>query len=256
MIYNITIPQKIKQLRMDCGYSQQKIADFLSVDRVVYGNIEKWSRELKVVELAKLAEMFGVSVEYFFGDSLDLPQKKSSQVIQDIRISVPSLNIDKFKEVILYICENLSWKSNFSDTVLHKILYFCDFDYYEIYEEFFIWSKYIKNHFWPTSIEMRKILDLMLKEKEIIQDEKNFGWDKNGRVYKSTRKPNLTKINWAEKEILDKVISRLWDMNATKISDYVHWDVPWISTQDWESIDYESVFYRTPQYSVRNYDEE
>lgn len=255
MLLKSKISQKLRTLRESLKYSQQNVSEILWIDRVVYWNIEKWTRELKLEELSKLAEFFGVSVDYFFWDSKDLPKLKSSKISQDIRISVPSLNIDKFKEVILYICENLAWKPNFSETVLHKILYFCDFDYYEIYEEFFIWSKYIKNHFWPTSKDMRKILNQMLKENEIIQEEKCFWNQINGRIYIPQRKADLTKINWAEKEILDKVISRLWDMNATKISDYVHGDVPWISTQDGDNIDYETVFYRTPQYSVRNYDE-
>lgn len=45
-------------------------------------------------------------------------------------------------------------------------------------------------------------------------------------------------------------------MNASTISEYSHQDVPWIVTPERHRIDYESVFYRTPAYSVREYTED
>jgi hypothetical protein len=45
-------------------------------------------------------------------------------------------------------------------------------------------------------------------------------------------------------------------MNASQICAYSHSDVQWMTTKDGESIEYESVFYRTPPYSVRAYQEE
>jgi hypothetical protein len=45
-------------------------------------------------------------------------------------------------------------------------------------------------------------------------------------------------------------------MNASQISEYSHNDVPWMTTEEGDVIDYESVFYRTTPYSVREYNEE
>ncbi|MCG2821188.1 MAG: SocA family protein, partial [Candidatus Atribacteria bacterium] len=59
-----------------------------------------------------------------------------------------------------------------------------------------------------------------------------------------------------EIKMIDSVLDRLSDMNATEISDYSHRDVPWLTTNNGEIIDYESVFYRTKPYSVRTYIEE
>jgi len=56
--------------------------------------------------------------------------------------------------------------------------------------------------------------------------------------------------------VIDDVLNRLSEMNANQISAYSHGDVPWMTTKDGETIDYESVFYRTPPYSVRAYAEE
>ena len=45
-------------------------------------------------------------------------------------------------------------------------------------------------------------------------------------------------------------------MNASQISEYSHNDVPWMTTEEGQVIDYESEFYRTAPYSVREYSEE
>jgi hypothetical protein len=60
------------------------------------------------------------------------------------RISVPTLQINNFKNVILYILERCAGKTNAGETVLYKLLYFSDFNYYEMYEEHLTGAKYRK----------------------------------------------------------------------------------------------------------------
>jgi len=45
-------------------------------------------------------------------------------------------------------------------------------------------------------------------------------------------------------------------MNAAQISRFSHKDMPWRATGDKEIINYELVFYRTPEFSVRKYSDE
>jgi len=257
MVFKKLIPQKLIELRKIFSYSQEEMAKTLWVDRVVYGNIESWKREIKVEELKKLADFFQIQIEYFFSESLKVADYKiNKEEKDDVRISIPEVKIDKFKEVLLYILDKIWAKPNFCETVLHKILYFCDFDYYETYEEFFVGGKYIKNDFWPTSKELIKIVSDMKNHKEIDIEKKKFSSGNEGIVYKPLRKADLTKITGAEKEVLDNVLSRLWDMSSNKIKEYSHGDLPWYMTPDKKEIPYESVFYRTAQYSVRDYPEE
>ncbi len=63
-------------------------------------------------------------------------------------------------------------------------------------------------------------------------------------------------ITGNEQKLIDDVINSLSDMNAKQISEYSHNDVPWQTTEEGEVIDYESVFYRTPPYSVRDYSDD
>ena len=66
----------------------------------------------------------------------------------------------------------------------------------------------------------------------------------------------MTLLKAHEIKMIDSILDRLSDMNATEISNYSHKDVTWLTTENGEIIDYESVFYRTKPYSVRTYIEE
>ena len=59
-----------------------------------------------------------------------------------MRINKPIKDNQRVKEVVLYILNKLGSPQN--ETVLHNILYFIDFDYYEKYEEQLMGLTYIK----------------------------------------------------------------------------------------------------------------
>lgn len=61
---------------------------------------------------------------------MSLPQKETTE-----RINVPQENLQKFKEVLLYILEKIGARSNVGEAAMCKLLYFIDFDYYEKFEE-------------------------------------------------------------------------------------------------------------------------
>ena len=84
-----------------------------------------------------------------------------------LQIRVTRKNLDKFKQVLLYILEKVGGKPNVGETVLHKLLYFIDFDYYEKFEENLMGATYIKNHHGPTSVELGTILKDMQRSGEI-----------------------------------------------------------------------------------------
>ena len=71
--------------------------------------------------------------------------------------------------------------------------------------------------------------------------------------YLPVRKPDLSKFTANEIGVIDDVLNKLGEMNAGQISDYSHNDVPWLTTNDGEIIDYESVFYRSAHYSAKKY---
>lgn len=173
---------------------------------------------------------------------------------QEVRISVPNLKVDKFKEILLYILERCAGKPNVGETLLYKLLYFADFNYYEIYEEHLTGAEYRKLPFGPVPQRLDSIIKQMISSKLIKRIKTEYHGYPQTR-YMPLVKPNLNSLKAGEKDILDKVIEQFSDWSATAISDYSHKDMPWLASKDGEVIDYELAFYREHPYSARTYND-
>lgn len=146
-------------------------------------------------------------------------------------------------------------KANVGMTVIYKLLYFIDFDYYEKYEDQLMGLKYIKNHFGPTPIIFEKIIQDMIENEEIeVIKSKFYQHEQKKYLLNPAIEPDLSILNGREMEHIDWELQRLSDLNAVTLSELSHKDVPWISTEPGMPIEYESVFYRTLDTSVRIYE--
>jgi len=261
-IFYKKLSQKIKMIRERLGFSQETLAEKLGISRVAISQIENGDRKISAEEIANISKVFHITTDILLDLSKDIEvvlektEDKKPKEKTGIRISVPQKNLDKFKEILIYVLSKVGSKPNVGESVLYKLLYFIDFNYYEKYEEQLIGATYIKNHYGPTPIEFVKIVeDMEGKDLKKVQDS-YFQYPQT--KYLPLRPPDMSKINITgnEQKLIDDVINTLSDMNAKQISDYSHNDVPWQTTEDGETIDYESVFYRTPPYSVREYSDD
>ncbi len=252
--------EKIKALRTQLGWSQEELAARVKLNRVSLSQIENGQREVSAEEVAALSSIFNTSTDILLDMEQDVEvvlqaktarsSVKQKRKKDELRISVPQKNVEKFKEVLLYILNKVGSKANIGETVIYKLLYFIDFDFYEKYEEQLIGATYMKNHYGPTPVEFVKIVKEM-EEKDLVKvTDQYFQYPRT--KYLPKRKPNLDKLTPREIELVDEVINKLSDMNAQQISEYSHYDVPWLTAEEGEIIKYESVFYRTPAYSTRN----
>ena len=239
--------------------TQAYLASELGMSRPTYMHIERGERELTVVEARTLAGIFNMSLEDFL--SAREPRhtvtltKQPARKTKDLRIRVEKKNLDIFKQVLLYVLNKVGGKPNVGETVLHKLLYFIDFDYYEKFEENLMGATYIKNHHGPTSVELGRILEEMQKDGEIeVVNSQYFKYDQ--KKYLPLKRPNLAILSARDVEHIDGVLARLSDKNAKEMELYSHEDIPWTSAQDGRPLSYESVFYRDERYSVRNYDDD
>ncbi len=256
----IGVGERIKELRRRAGLSQGQLSVEMGIRRVTLSKIENGERKISVEEIIKLSAVFGLTVEQVI-DSEKEPevvvlgeQGSVEETEESLRVSVPQENVKKFRNVLLYILNRIGSKPNIGQTVIYKLLYFIDFDYFEKYEEQLIGAKYMKNHFGPTPIEFEKIVTGMMEENLIEKvNSKHFSYPQT--KYLPLVTADLKGFTALEMEVINSVIDRLSDMNAKQISDYSHKDVPWLTTEDQQVIEYDSVFYRSEEYSVREYDE-
>jgi len=249
----------ILQQRVKRNMTQSHLASGLGISRPTYMQIEHGKREITVTEARKLSEIFNITLNDFLAGhepkyEVILPgQVSEGQNSFNIRIN--EKNLEKFKQVILYVLGKVGSRPNVGETVLHKLFYFIDFDYYEKFEENLMGATYIKNYHGPTSVELGSIIENMSKNGDIeAVQSKYFKYEQ--KKYLPRKRPNLDILSAREIEHIEDVLARLADKNAKEIENYSHEDIPWKSAHDGEPLSYESVFYRDERYSVRNYADE
>ena len=174
---------------------------------------------------------------------------------ENLQIRVVKSRPDVFEQVILYVLDKVGAKPNVGETVLHKLFYFIDFDYFEKYEEDLMGETYIKNNFGPTSVNLVRILNGMEKEGGIKKTEREYH-NYVQRKYLVVKHVEPRSLSARDIEHIDGVLDQLSDMSATEISEYSHNDIPWKCAEFDQPILYESVFYRDDNYSVKEYDDE
>ncbi|MDP1843936.1 MAG: Panacea domain-containing protein [Sediminibacterium sp.] len=190
------------------------------------------------------------AVDEYIESKAETKSKKTTE-----RISVPTLQVSKFKNVLLYILERCAGKPNFGETVLYKLLYFADFNYYELYEEQLTGATYRKLPYGPVPQKLDSIVLQMIDKGQLQRVKTEYHGYQQTR-YLPLVKANLTQMKASEKEVIDKVIDQLSDWSAAAISNYSHKDMPWVASKEGEIINYELAFYREAPYSVRSYGDE
>lgn len=259
------ISQFIQKLRAAKGLNQEAVAQKLGVSRPTYAQIEQGERELTISEARKLADLFDLTLDDFLsekneGISVQIQSGKENAAKKEeryCRIDVPQERADKFREVLLYILKKVGGKPNVGMTVLYKILYFIDFDYYEKYEEQLMGALYIRNQHGPTPVMFAKIVDGLVKKNQIeLIKSKYYQYPQIKYLINPEVEPDLSVIDGREKEHIDWELNRLSNMTASEISNLSHKDVPWITAKPGKPMDYESVFYRSDGTSVREYEDE
>jgi transcriptional regulator with XRE-family HTH domain/uncharacterized protein YwgA len=254
------LSKRIRSIREQLGYSQQRLAELLGISRVTVSQMEAGRRKLSASDLKKLSDILETPADYLLNPETE-PEvviqhvRESEGPVQSMRVSVPQEKVDKFKEVLLYVLNRVGAKPNVGRTVVYKLLYFMDFDYYEQYEEQLIGARYQKNQYGPTPMEFTKIVERMEQDGDLTE-VKNQYFERFQTKYLARRAPDLSVLSGQELHVIEDVLCRLSDKNGTEISEYSHGDVPWLATENGQVIDYDLAFYRTPPYSRRQYVED
>ncbi len=256
----------IKSLRVERGFSQLEIAEKLNISRSSYIAFEQGKRDLALFEANELAKIFSISLSDIEAGVVSGPEvifeknsgqkafKNSNDEVQE-RISVPQEKVEKFKKVLLYILSKVGGKPNVGQTVLYKLLYFIDFDYYEKFEEQLIGARYMKNTHGPTPVAFAKII------KELEQDgkietikSKFYKFDQTKYLVNPNNPIDLSGLSGTDIAHIDWELARLSDLTASQISALSHKDTPWLVAKEKEIMGYEFVFYRPEETSVREYE--
>jgi transcriptional regulator with XRE-family HTH domain len=262
--------QFIRNLRLEKGISQLEMAEKLGISRSSYIAFEQGKRELSLSEAVEMGKAFDISLHDIEEGKISIPQvvfekdtqkgkKEGKKKLTDEvweRISVPQEKVEKFKQVLLYILAKVGGKPNIGQTVLYKILYFVDFDYYEKFEEQLVGARYMRNTHGPTPIAFAKIVKELEQEGKIETIKSKFyKYDQTKYLVNPEKTIDLSALSGTEIAHIDWELGRLSHLTASEISAKSHKDTPWLVAKDREVLNYEYVFYRPEETSVREYEE-
>lgn len=166
--------------------------------------------------------------------------------------NIEGINKEKYKQVLLYICSKVGGLPHIGKTVLFKLLYFVDFDHYELYEKSITGDSYYKIELGPAPSYFNLVVEELVQEKRIKRIRVPYYYHLQEKFI-ALAEADLRHLSSNEVKVIDDVLDRLSQMNATQIVEYSHHDIPWEVTKEGRIINYELVFYRKPEYSVKEY---
>lgn len=146
----------------------------------------------------------------------------------------------RYKELVLYICEQCVDDPTFSRLKLLKILFYSDFESFGRYGSPITGVAYRKYPFGPAPAAFGRMEDEMLSEGMIRIIRKRV-YDHSRQRLLPLQDPNFDLFSARDISIVSEWIRFFWNKTAREISRFSH-RRPWKLAQDSELIPYEAVF--------------
>ena len=155
---------------------------------------------------------------------------------------------EKLLAVVHYVLHKTQYKTNVTENMLHKILYFIDFDFYEIYERSLMGESYLKTDDGPNSQHLETCLNSLQSDAKLELANSMFA-DSGPIRYLSFAEPDMKCLKKYEISHINSVLKDLVGFTGVYLAEYVQGDMPIIVAEEGEVLDYEFVFYREMPYA-------
>lgn len=231
----------IRQLRGNAGLSQQAVADAVGIARATYIKLENGGREPKLGELTKISQYYEVGVQelisgiamtdtvaqqaqhspwrvaddaaLYVGDAPaeyhhDDAQRAQPTAAQS-RDAIPRLHTAKLRQVLLYTLGKIGARPNVGEAVLHRLLYFIDFDYYERTGKSITGLAYLHETYGPApAADLQALVDEMRARDELdVIETKHFSHKQ--RKFLPLKNAELSELSANEIKHIDAELERL-----------------------------------------------
>lgn len=238
-----SLGKRIRSLREERKLSQEDIAKALSIHRQSVSLIERGERDLTATELDCLARFLQVSFDEILAPGV---KEQSSKHMHGIQFQP-----EKLRNLLLYLLELVGGRPNVGETVLYKLLYFCDFNHYEKTGKPITGVTYLRLQFGPVPRrnQFEGVITQMLEEKKLKKIEHEY-YDMPQVRYIPLAEHDADILSDEELKTIEDVVHKLGHMNARQIEDHVHSDAPWEVTEHQKVIDYKLVAWRVDPHSV------
>ncbi|MCX6806692.1 MAG: Panacea domain-containing protein [Candidatus Berkelbacteria bacterium] len=156
------------------------------------------------------------------------------------------VNQSKYKNVILYLIQEMDGKVLEGKKKICKLLYFVDFGAFEKYGQSITGDKYIRMPRGPVPSNFDNIIKTLEDTALGIRKELKSPIHENPTtIYELKKEANLDIFSKEEKEILDWVIEIYSKLSGKELEDISHSEAPWLAVKrNGEEIPYELSYYR------------
>jgi hypothetical protein len=148
----------------------------------------------------------------------------------------------------MYVLFQAGNRPSFGKTVLCSMLYFIDFNYYELYGELLTNETYIKSKRGIKPLHFREVIKYLTENNKLFFRKEPY-YNRIIHKYYPLVIPNV-KFTPEELEIINYSINKLIHNNASSITKYATKDPPIIIAHLDEEIDFRYVFSRNEEYSI------
>lgn len=157
-------------------------------------------------------------------------------------------NRTKYIDLIMYILTQCSYKPNFGKTMLCSLLYFIDFNHYELYGRLMTNETYIKSKRGIQPAHFREVMNDLISGGYLFFRKEPY-YNRLVNKYYPIVIPNI-KFSEMELELIIYCLNKLSNRNAYSITKYAIKDPPIIIAGLGDEIDFRYVFSRDKEYSI------
>jgi uncharacterized phage-associated protein len=152
----------------------------------------------------------------------------------------------KLRELVLFIARVSERDEHFGATKLNKILFYSDFWAYRKLGRSISGEKYQKLAHGPAPKRLVPVVRKMERERICASAERDF-FGRTQKILVALREPDLSLFSGAEIAIVQDVIRKLWDLNASSVSELSHEFLGWQLAAEGEEIPYSTALLGRPR---------
>lgn len=223
----------IVKLRKSVGLSQDELSKKLGISRPTLISIEKGERDITLMELKKISEIFDIPMEIIIDEELGTSAKIHAR-------NFSKKSFQKFHNLILQCIKyGADEDGKITKTKLAKLVYLCDFASYYKFLNPISGFEYHKLPQGPVAIEFF----------DIMEDNESVRVETNGKanMVSLVEQPDDSVFTKQEQELI-KVVCRKWKKAKThEVVDFTHNQMPWKACRDREVIPYTLINNEEPE---------
>lgn len=219
----------IRSLRTEKKLSQEEISNKIGVSRSSYITFEQGKTELNFPQMAKLADIFGISLEEIKGGVRP--------------------NYAKYKQMILaFLRPGEGMGGQITKTKLAKLLYLADFAWFYKHLEGMSNMPYRKIQYGPVPDNYFRAIDELFDDGSIeIDNTSREGVFLISQTRSSERK-ELSDLSVAEKKLIKQISLKWKDKRTSEIVKFTHDQLPYMICEDNEVIPYGLITQENPDH--------